>query len=73
MYLGYLDKLIRGQLHESFGFLRKEKKIGYIISVKKILMDNVFGSKEDLQKLLRGSGITSRSNKCKNVRIVTHG
>lgn len=60
MYLGYLDKLIRGQLHESFGTLRKEKKISYIISVKKILMDNVFGSKEDLQKLLYGSGITSR-------------
>lgn len=73
IYIGYLDELITFQLNESFVTLWNEKRVGYAISVEKMLLDNVFGCKEDLQKLLIGSGIFKEANEYRKVKIVTHG
>lgn len=73
IYLGHLDELITGQLYERFGPNWKENKIGYVISIEKILLDNVIGSKEVQQELVIGSGILQESDKYRKVRIVTQG
>lgn len=73
MYQGYINNEIENKINETYGSMWKEDQIGYIISVEKILMDSFYGSKENLKKLLFGSGILEKENQCKKARIFTHG
>lgn len=69
MYLSYFNKLVTNQLNENFGNDWSEEKIGYIISVEKLLLDTVVGSKESLQELLFESGVCRRKIIVENVEL----
>lgn len=73
MYLGYLNKLVKDQINESFGNDWKEKNIGYVILVEKLLLDNVIGPRENLIHLLVESGMLQKAIKCRKSRLITQG
>lgn len=73
MYLSYLNELVMNQLHQYIGNGWREKKIGYVISVEKVLLDDMIGSKKYLQELLAGSGMLEKDDKYRKVEIVTQG
>lgn len=73
MYLGYINKLVTSQLDESFGNDWREKNTGYIISAEGILMDDLIGTKKNMQDLLFGSGILHKTDEFRKARIVTQG
>lgn len=68
-----LNDLMMSQLNESFGNDWIEGKIGYVMSMEKLLLDTVIGSKEILQELLFESGILHNKNDCRKARIVVQG
>lgn len=51
-YLGYLLKLVMNKINENFGDSWKNKNTIRLISVEKKLLNDIFGSREELQKLL---------------------
>ncbi|KAG2211006.1 hypothetical protein INT47_000166 [Mucor saturninus] len=50
-----------------------QKNVAYAISVDKWLLDNMFGTKEDLTELLFASGILQRNNNRRKAQIITRG
>lgn len=73
MYLGYLNKLVDNSLPRIFGSNWRDKNTGYIISIEKTVMDNVFSSKNNLQKLLSESGILPKLDDCRKTQVITRG
>ncbi|KAI7894943.1 uncharacterized protein EV154DRAFT_477724 [Mucor mucedo] len=71
MYWGYINGQIACRLQEHPQENLEKLKIGYFISIEKPLMDYVYGSKENFQKILLGSGILQERNETIKARIVT--
>lgn len=71
MYWGYINGQITCRLQEHPQANFEKLKIGYFISVEKPLMDYVYGSKENFQKILLGGGILQEENESTKARIVT--
>lgn len=72
MYFYYLNKLIEDKLDNHFGNCWRNKNTAYALSVDKKLLENVFGSKEVLEKQLSVSVIPNNINRFQ-ARISTHG
>lgn len=53
MYLGYINELVKNQMYENFNNDWKGLKIGYVISVEKMLLDNAIISKENQKEFIR--------------------
>ncbi|KAI7876157.1 uncharacterized protein EV154DRAFT_68438 [Mucor mucedo] len=72
-YLFYLNTLIKKRLDMSAKGKWIQKNLAYAISVDKWLLDNMFGTKEDLTELLFASGILQRNNHRRKAQIITRG
>lgn len=73
MYLVYIQETVLVGLPIYLDSSKKDKKVGYVISVEKILLDNVIGSKEDFEDLIFSSGIIQNNDLSKKLKIVTPG
>lgn len=72
-YLSYINQVITDRLNTTFGAEWKTNKTSFVISLEKNLLDNVFGSKKDVKKLLFESGILQESNDHIKAQIITRG
>lgn len=50
-----------------------EIKIGYNITIEKILLDHLFNSKEGLKDIMYASGLIQKDDNSKKLRIITRG
>jgi hypothetical protein len=66
MYLIYLNELISNKLLTSLQSNDPNIKIGYCITIEKILLDNVIGTKDDFKELVYENGIVERNDNYKN-------
>lgn len=73
MYLMYIQETVLVGLPIYLDSSKKDKKVGYVISVEKILLDNVIGSKEDFEDLIFSSGIIQKNDLSKKLKILTRG
>lgn len=72
MYLEYVNEIITKQLVEGIG-KSKENKVGYIISVEKLLLDNYIGPQRAQKEWLIGSGIIKECDESRKVRVLSQG
>lgn len=73
MYLAHLFNSATSQLCKAFQNEYVENSVGYVISVEKNLLDDLFGSKILLRKMLFGSSIIQEANDDTKVQIVVQG
>lgn len=71
MYLYYINASVISQIHDALG--SGNVKIGYVISIEKMLSKKVVGTKENIRDLLLASGIISNSDDSNKAQIITHG
>ncbi|KAI7895810.1 uncharacterized protein EV154DRAFT_493846 [Mucor mucedo] len=72
-YLHNLNNLLEGKLQCLFGNDWQKKNMWYGVSVDKNLLDTVFGSKKNLEKLFFASGILRKDDKFRKAKFCTHG
>lgn len=68
-----LNTLIKKELDSNFGNEWNDKNIGYAVSVNKNVLDNVLGSKQNLNELLYASGLVEKKNENRKAHIATYG
>ncbi|KAI7890044.1 uncharacterized protein EV154DRAFT_512752 [Mucor mucedo] len=73
MYLRYINQLIEENLNANFKNDWVNKNIAYNVSIDKNVLDNVFGSKEDLNELFYASGILRKEDQHRKVLFSTYG
>lgn len=72
-YLQNLHKRLEEKLQDNFGSDWRGKNIWFGVSVEKYLLDNVFGSKKNLEKLFFASGILGKDNNLRKAQFCTFG
>ncbi|KAG2208760.1 hypothetical protein INT47_007859 [Mucor saturninus] len=72
-YLHYLNKLLEETLTSNFGNEWQDKDVWYAVSVDKYLLDNVFGSMKQLEKLFYASGILHNDDNLRKAKFSIHG
>ncbi|KAG2194925.1 hypothetical protein INT47_005601 [Mucor saturninus] len=73
MYLSHIHKTTLISMNENLDNYWTHKNIGYVISVEKTILDNIFGSKERIKELLFMSGILQINHHHRKVKICTVG
>lgn len=73
MYLRYINDSVTKKLNKYYQSDWLDKNVGYILSVEKMLLDDVFDSKNYLQQILFESGMLQETNQSRKARIVTQG
>lgn len=72
LYLGYINELVIDQLKTNFGNL-ESRKIGFVLSLEKKLLHDIFVSKRCFRELLFASGILQSHDSSRKVQIITRG
>lgn len=72
-YLFYINALISNGIPNSLSTDNTDLKIGYIISIEKLLLYNTFSSKKEFIKRIFESGIVRADDLSKKLRIITQG
>lgn len=73
MYFAYLEKSVTEQAIKFTGNEWKNYNFGSTISIEKRILDEIIGSRKNLQKLLIGSGMLLEDEKNKKAVILTQG
>lgn len=71
MYLYYVTESVSDQLNAILGSVKL--RFGYVISIKKMFLDNIFGTEESLKELLISSGSIQNEGNLKKAQIITRG
>lgn len=72
IYMVYLTKVISSKL-SSIVESNKYKKIGYAVTIEKMLLDKLFGTEENLRDVIYASGLIHKGDNSKKLRIALHG
>lgn len=72
-YMHTLKNLLEKVLKNNFESDRRDNNIWYGVSVDKILLDTVFGSKKKLEKLFYASGMIQRKDNLRKAKFSTRG
>ncbi|GAA5807753.1 hypothetical protein MFLAVUS_001130 [Mucor flavus] len=51
----------------------KNVNIGYAVSIEKIMLENIIGTKKDLQEVMYASGLINKSDGSKKLVVITQG
>ncbi|KAI8087094.1 hypothetical protein BDF21DRAFT_413720 [Thamnidium elegans] len=74
MYMIYIKHLISNKLSTNAHTEKSHIKIGYMVSIEKMLLDHVIGNnKRDFQGLVLESGLVPKDDPSKKLRVVTQG
>ncbi|KAI8079242.1 hypothetical protein BDF21DRAFT_37906 [Thamnidium elegans] len=73
MYVIYIKEVIMKRLSNDSSFDNVNMKIGYAVSIEKILLDNLVGTKEDFRELIYRSGLIKKDDSSKKLRVNTQG
>ncbi|GAA5800332.1 hypothetical protein HPULCUR_005759 [Helicostylum pulchrum] len=74
MYLLYIKQIISSKLSTGLNFIATmDTKIGYIISIEKMLLDRIIGTKAEFKRLVLTSGLFPEDDNLKKLKIITQG
>ncbi|KAI9259714.1 hypothetical protein EDC94DRAFT_611868 [Helicostylum pulchrum] len=74
MYMIYIKHLISNRFPTNSHTEKSDIKIGYMVSIEKMLLDHVIGTnKRDFQGLVLESGLVPKDDPSKKLRAVTQG
>lgn len=68
MYMIYIKKILSKLPSNAV-----PDKIGYVISIEKIVLDNLIGTKSDFQELIFATGLLEKDDRFKKLRVITYG
>ncbi|MBM6386423.1 MAG: hypothetical protein JSY10_20920 [Paenibacillus sp.] len=68
IYLSYLNEVILNKKPEV-----KKSNVGYVMSVEKMLLDNLVGTKENFKEIVLASGVIRESDPTKKLKVITRG
>lgn len=71
VYFAYINKVISSQLPELYD--DKDMKIGFSISIEKMLLDEIISTKKALKELIFASGLVQRNDSSKKLRVTIQG
>lgn len=73
MYLLYINQIISSKLSTGLNFIATmDTKIGYIVSIEKMLLDRIIGTKAESKRLILTSGLFQEDD-LKKLKIITQG
>lgn len=72
MYIIYIKEIIFSKLSQ-LNVESKKTRIGYAVSIEKLLLNNVIGTKEDFQDLIFISGLVQKNDSFNKLRVITQG
>ncbi|KAI8078618.1 hypothetical protein BDF21DRAFT_494319 [Thamnidium elegans] len=70
IYMIYIKNIISNKL-KTIASLNFDIKIGYAISIENMVLNYLFGSKEELQDIIYTSGLLQKDDKSSKLRIMT--
>lgn len=71
MYMVYLKEILSRKLPVHLKY--EGMKIGYAVSIEKMILDNVIGTKKDFENIIFASGLVHKDDESKKLRIITQG
>ncbi|KAI8065964.1 hypothetical protein BDF21DRAFT_114766 [Thamnidium elegans] len=72
IYLVYIKKVISSKL-SSIIESNKYIKIGYAVTIEKMLLDKLFGTEDDFREVIYASGLIRKDDNSKKLRIILQG
>ncbi|GAA5815403.1 hypothetical protein MFLAVUS_008911 [Mucor flavus] len=73
MYIIYIKEEILNKLPDQQTSDHMDTKIGYAVSIEAMLLNNTIGNKDNLRDIIFASGLVSKDNDSKKLRITTQG
>ncbi|KAI8075624.1 hypothetical protein BDF21DRAFT_423299 [Thamnidium elegans] len=72
IYILYISEVVLSKL-SSFIESNVDIKIGYAVTIEKILLEKLFGTEDNLRDIIYASGLIRKGDRFKKLRIITQG
>lgn len=73
LYLIYIKGILSVDWPRDLVSYSKDLKVGYTISIEKIILDNLIGTIEDFEALIYSSELVPKNDRFKNLIVITNG
>ncbi|KAI8087074.1 hypothetical protein BDF21DRAFT_413683 [Thamnidium elegans] len=73
LYLAHINDIISSGWPKDLDSNDKNLKVGYTVSIEKIMLDNLVGRKQDFEELIHTSGLVTKNEEFKKLIVVTKG
>ncbi|KAI8068756.1 hypothetical protein BDF21DRAFT_425466 [Thamnidium elegans] len=71
MYMVYLKEIVSSKLPVHLQY--EGMKTGFAVSIEKMVLDNVIGTRKDFEKIVFESGLVQKDDEFQKLRIITQG
>ncbi|KAG2236272.1 hypothetical protein INT48_008632 [Thamnidium elegans] len=71
MYMVYLKEIVSSKLPVHLQY--EDMKTGFAVSIEKMVLDNVIGTRKDFEKIVFESGLVQKDDEFQKLRIITQG